>query len=267
MSLARIEWDNPTDRVYETGLDRGVLYTPSGVAVPWNGLISVAETSSDEKNPPVYLDGRLIYQDQIQTPFAGTITAFTYPDEFQDLLGIEESVPGLFVDNQSPKEFGLSWRTLIGNGVDPAVGYKVHILYRATATPANTTWSSTASDVQIQSFVWDLTTIPEEIPGFAPTSYIVLDSRKMNPYVLESIEDRLYGETIRDPVPLGELTDLFDFLAEDVLIKITDNGDGTWTASGPSSLVRKVGDDWFEIEGANATYLTPDTYTISTTEY
>lgn len=265
--MTRIEWDKVSDRVFETGLDHGVLYTAGGSVIPWNGLVSIAETPSDEKGTPVYLDGRLVNQDQIQNAFTGTLTAFTYPEEFQTLSGLQEFIPGFFVEGQEPKEFGLSWRTMIGNGSNAKAGYKIHILYHVTATPSNVTWSSTASDVNTQQFSWDLSTIPEEIPGFAPSSYVVLDSTKMDPYVLESIEDRLYGENVRDAFPLGSLKDMFEYIANGVLIRITDNGDGTWSASGPSSLIQQIGDDWFQISGADVTYLTPDEYTISTTEY
>ena len=49
--MAKLKWDQTGERLYETGVDRGVLYPadengayPTGVA--WNGLINVTESPS-----------------------------------------------------------------------------------------------------------------------------------------------------------------------------------------------------------------------------
>ncbi len=54
-----IVWDKVGDRVYETGLEKGVLYLPDGSAVPWNGLTSIIE-QFDKNSSPVYYDGMKI---------------------------------------------------------------------------------------------------------------------------------------------------------------------------------------------------------------
>lgn len=54
--MAILEWDKVGERTYQAGLDRGVLYLNDGTVVPWNGLISVEE-SSDAELKSFYLDG------------------------------------------------------------------------------------------------------------------------------------------------------------------------------------------------------------------
>ena len=38
-----LKWDQVGDRVFERGVERGVLYLPDNSAVPWNGLTAVSE--------------------------------------------------------------------------------------------------------------------------------------------------------------------------------------------------------------------------------
>jgi len=57
---------------------------------------------------------------------------------------------------------------------------------------------------------------------------------------------------------------LIDYLTNWVGITITDNGDGTWTATGSDQFIHIVSATEFEITEANATYLDADTYEVST---
>ncbi len=53
--MTRLVWDQLGDRVYETGLDRGVLYFTDGGGVPWNGLTSVEERSTRDIDPGLFM--------------------------------------------------------------------------------------------------------------------------------------------------------------------------------------------------------------------
>ena len=50
--MARLEWDADSKRLYEVGVDRGVLYPRNsedgnyGAGVAWNGLTNVTESPS-----------------------------------------------------------------------------------------------------------------------------------------------------------------------------------------------------------------------------
>ncbi len=107
-------WDRVGDRVYETGLDKGVLYLPDGSAVPWNGLTAIIEQFNKESSS-VYYDGMKISDLVVLGEFAASMKAVTYPDEFVELEGLGSPRGGLFFGDQRPQTFGLCYRTQIGN--------------------------------------------------------------------------------------------------------------------------------------------------------
>jgi len=78
-----LAWNQPGERTYQAGIDRGVLYLPDRPAVVWNGLISVDETFNREQKP-YYLEGQKYLHYQVGGEFEGKLRAFTYPDEFEE---------------------------------------------------------------------------------------------------------------------------------------------------------------------------------------
>ena len=48
--MGKLSWDGVGERIYETGVDHGVLYVMDedgyGRGVPWNGLTAVTESPS-----------------------------------------------------------------------------------------------------------------------------------------------------------------------------------------------------------------------------
>lgn len=264
--MPELVWDEVGSRSYETGLDKGVLYLPEGGAVPWNGLVDVVE-KHDGESTPVYFNGSKI-SDLVSTgSFLGTIKAITFPDEFTELEGMSAVTDGLFLGHQRPKVFALCWRTLIGNDLDEAAGYKLHILYNVTAVPSDKTYSTVTEDPNIAIFEWGITAIPEIVSGFKPTAYIVLDSRAINPAQLAEYEDILYGTASSAPA-LIPLIDFVNGLYYGFKWKVFDNGDGTWSAYTPiEGLIEidPVDEDLFTLSEINATYLSEDLYQISDT--
>ena len=205
-------WDEVGERRYETGIDRGVLYPPSGVAVSWNGLISVNETVSREVKP-YFIDGIKFLDHHVPGSYSANLSAFTYPDEMDELVGIGEFAPGVFVhDQRSPKMFNLSYRTRVGNdleGVDHA--YKLHILYNLIAVLNDTTHSTVAASVEPMAFQWSIYGTPSQMFGIRPTSHISLDSRRIDSVLLGDLEELLYGTALLDPA-LPSLVDLLSLV-------------------------------------------------------
>jgi hypothetical protein len=206
--MTALVWDQVGERRYETGVDRGVLYPSTGVAVPWNGLISVNEIVSREVKP-YYIDGIKFLDHHVPGSYAAKLSAFTYPDEMDGLIGTQEFSPGVFVhDQRSPKLFNLSYRTLVGNdieGLDHA--YKVHILYNLLAVPGDSTYTTNGESVEPQAFEWSIYGTPAQMFGIRPTSHISLDSRRIDTAMLETLEAQLYGTEDADP-SLPSLVDL-----------------------------------------------------------
>jgi hypothetical protein len=75
----QIAWDQ--DSFYSLGVHNGVLYPQNSPGVAWNGLVSVVE-NGDDAPTALYIDGQKILDRSVPGSFAGTISAYTYPDEF-----------------------------------------------------------------------------------------------------------------------------------------------------------------------------------------
>jgi hypothetical protein len=205
-----LEWDKVGDRRYETGIDRGVLYLPDGTAVAWNGLTSVSEVRSREVKS-YYIDGVKYLDHHVPGNYAAKLSAYTYPDELETLLGNPDVVPGVVVYDQSAKSFHLSYRTRMGNdlaGLD--YGYKIHLVYNVLAVPDDVDMASLSDNVEPASFSWSLTGVPDAIIGMRPTNHISLDSRKLNPDSLITFESMIYGGDEMDPhlPPLMDILNL-----------------------------------------------------------
>lgn len=260
--MTAIVWDEVGERRYETGVDRGVLYLTDDSGVPWNGLTSVTEKTTGNSESPLYFDGVKYGEHLAIGDFSATLKAYTYPDEFLEFEGIIDVGNGLFVTGQMPKRFGLSYRTKIGNdleGLDH--GYKIHILYNLLATPSPKTFDA-ISDAQVSEFSWEISAVPGEISGLRPTAHVILDTRFMDPLLISDIERTLYGDSGANP-QLPRISTLVSYIGSWVIIRITDNLDGTWTAEGPDDLITMLDATTFQITQANAVYLDADTYVIS----
>lgn len=265
--MSIITWDRFGDRVYESGLDRGVLYLPDGSAVPWNGLTSIIE-EFDKTSSPTYFDGMKINDLVTLGDFSASMKAVTYPEEFSEIEGLGPSRRGLFFGDQPPQVFGLCYRTQVGNDLDgDQAGYKIHILYNVTAIPRQKTYATITPEPTLVEFEWDITAVPEEFPGFRPTAHIIIDSREFDPWLLEELEEMLYGSNTALAV-LIPMPELVSYISEWYRIKIIDNEDGTWTAisARPEFIEFDLFDeDLITIIGANAVYLEEDLYEISDT--
>jgi len=257
-------WDVPENRSYETGIDRGVLYLFDGSGVPWNGLTSVVEKFNRDTSP-VFYDGMKISELVSLGYFSATMEAMTYPDEFLTFEGYDALRRGVFLSDQISKTFGLCYRTMVGDQINELKGYKIHILYNVTAVPDDVTYETVGSSPSAATFKWDIVAIPQEVPGFAPTAHIILDSTEIDPWLLEELEAMLYGSTDSNAA-LIPMDDLIRIMSEWYRIKIYDNGDGTWTAvSERDESIRIDADGYFEIYQANAVFLDLVTFLISDT--
>lgn len=261
--MARLTWDAVGERFYYAGLDRGVLYLPDVAGVPWSGLISVDENPSGGGARPFYIDGVKYLNLSASEEFEATINAYTYPDEFSECDGMATVRPGMFLTQQPRAEFGLSYRTLVGNEVEGTdLGYKVHIVYNALAAPSPWVNKTLDNSVAPSTFSWALTTRPAETDGYKLSSHVILDSRDMQREHLQFIENILYGDEV-DAARLPTFDEILEILDTDMGFVVTDNGDGTWTAVGDSSYISMISSEVFQITSPTAIVLDPDTYTLS----
>lgn len=198
--MAPLTWDQVGERTYETGVDHGVLYIPDATGVynagfAWNGLVTVTESPSGAESNPTYADN-IKYLNLISAEeFGATIEAYTYPDEFSECDGTALPAPGVAVGQQSRKQFGLSYRTKVGNDVDGTDhGYKLHLVYGCQAAPSEKAYASINDSPEAITFSWEVTTTPAPVTGYKPTALIVIDSTEVDPTDLASLETLLYGQ-------------------------------------------------------------------------
>lgn len=201
--MAKLQWDESGKHFYETGISKGVLYvygtSAYGTGVAWNGLTSVSEN-------PTGADATALYADNIKylnliaaEDFEGTIEAYTYPDEFKECNGEMILTSGMTIGQQNRKTFAFCYRTEYGNdtaGVD--YGYKLHIVYGATASPSERSYETINDSPDAITFSWDFTTVPVAVSAVSDvkaTALVVLDSVTIGSAKMADIEDALYGST------------------------------------------------------------------------
>lgn len=263
--MPQLIWGEVGERHFETGVDRGVLYVDDQDGVAWNGLVAVNESPTGGDPTPYYIDGIKYANRSRPEEFEATIEAYTYPDEFALCDGSAElyQTQGLFATQQRRKPFSFSYRTRIGNDVSGTdFGYKLHIVYNAMATPTERNFQSMGSDTEPSVFSWNITTSPILIPGVSRSAHLVIDTRQAWPWAVTAVEELLYG-TEDTPATLPTPQELMDLFIENALLKITDNGDGTWTAEGPDEAITMLSATEFQIAWPSAVFTDATTYEIS----
>lgn len=192
--MTRISWGTAGTRLYEAGVDRGVLYLDGIDGVPWDGLTSVKESPSGGGATPYYLDGFKYLNVASAEEFEASIEALTNPSEFARCDGTASIFAGLFATQQPREPFGLTYRTLIGNDLDGQDhGYKIHLVYNALAEPTDRDNSSLGGSVSPLGLSWKISTTPIAMSGRKPTSHLIIDSTKSDPNMLAVLEGFLYG--------------------------------------------------------------------------
>jgi hypothetical protein len=210
MASKRLEWDKVGERYYETGVEKCVLYVqdkgayPKGVA--WNGLTAVNENPSGADTNAVYADNIKYLNLLSSEDFGATIEALMYPDEFKECNGESEIAKGVVIGQQKRKQFGLCYRTLVGNDTDGEEhAYKLHIIYGALAAPSANSYQTINDSPDTVSFSWEISTTPVNVSGKKPTALLVIDSRTADAEKLKQLEDILYGSENTEPrLPLPD---------------------------------------------------------------
>lgn len=209
--MAELTWDQVGERLYEAGVDHGVLYLPNNagvyeLGVAWNGLVTVTESPSGAESSPQYADNIKYLNLVSAEEFGATIEAFTYPDEFAECDGSVEPSPGVAIGQQGRRMFGLAYRSLLGNDTEGTDhGYKLHLVYGAQAAPSEKAYGTINDSPEAITFSWELTTSPVGVTGYKPTAILTIDSTTVDPADLATLEGILYGTPGDDPrLPLPD---------------------------------------------------------------
>lgn len=208
--MAKIIWDNTGERLYETGVDRGVLYpiqddSTYSKGVAWNGLTSVSENPSGAEASPIFADNIKYLNLVSAEEFGLTVEAYTYPEEFAACNGETPAVKGVYLGQQTRRVFGMAYRTMLGNDLlGTEYGYKLHLVYGCQAAPSEKGYTTINDSPEAMTLSWEINTTPVNVNGFKPTACITIDSTKVNKDKLAALEDILYGsesEEARLPMP------------------------------------------------------------------
>jgi hypothetical protein len=262
--MTKIVWDQLGSRYFESGIDRGVLYLPDGSGVPWNGITSLTEDFQGDVTNAYYMDGVKYLDSQKTGDFSATLKAISFPDEFLAFEGIYELGAGLFTDGQPIQTFSLSYRNRISSDTEPDLGYKIHVVTNLIALEDIPGFDTREEKPTVLQFSWRITGVPQTVTGYRPTMHAIFDSRYLHPQMLSELEDMLYGTDTTDPY-LMPFSDLAAWGIDWHSIQIVDNGDGTWTATGPDEYITMLDSITFQITGVDAVYADANTYTVSST--
>ena len=200
-----MNWDAIGERIFEAGLDRGVLYTakeadPYGKGTAFNGLTEMTEKPGGAELTDLWADNIKYASIRAAETFSATMGAYTYPPEFEECDGSVEAAKGVYIGQQTRKPFGFSYRSMIGNdqhdGAD--LGYKIHLLYGMSAQPSERARNPINESPDATTFSWELDSTPVNVPNYKPTSHLTIDSTKADAAKLAELEKILYG------TPAGE---------------------------------------------------------------
>lgn len=216
--MTRLLWDQIGERVYETGVDHGVLYLQTAgvydTGFVWNGLTTVTESPTGAEATALYADNIKYLNIQSVEEFGATVEAYTYPPEFAQCDGSATPQPGVAVGQQGRRLFGFSYRSLMGNDADGTeYGYKLHLVYGCLAAPSEKAYATVNDSPEAINFSWDVSTTPVPVTGtnpvtgkpYKPTASLTIDSSQVDADALAALEDLLYGTVGTDPsLPLPD---------------------------------------------------------------
>jgi len=176
-------------------------------------LTAVTESPSGAEATALYADDIKYLNLRSKEEFGATVEAYTYPDEFAECDGSASLVAGVVIGQQPRKTFGLCYRTVLGNDTENEDhGYKLHLVYGATAAPSEKAYATINDSPEAITFSWELSTVPVEVEGHNPTASLTIDSTKADPTKLAALEAILYGSDeaeARLPLP-NEIAELFN---------------------------------------------------------
>lgn len=222
--MSKLVFDAVGKHFYETGVDHGVLFrmneagTSYEKGVAWNGLSAVTQSPEGAEESAIYADNTKYLSLRSAEEFKGTIEAYTYPDEFEACDGSAELSKGVKISQQARRSFAFCYRTKIGSDLNPDLGYKIHIIYGATAAPSERAYATVNDSPEAIAMSWEITTTPVAVTNHKATAHLEIDSTKISATALALIEDALYGAAESDSGLL---------LPDEILVLISGSNDSS----------------------------------------
>ena len=165
--MAQLQWDKDGERLFETGVDRVVLYPMDdsgnyGDGIAWNGVTGITESPEGADANDIYADNIKYLSLISKEDWKGTIKAYTYPTAFNACMGnAQRAGIAAFFGQQARKKFAISWRSLWGNDVvGDQFAYRVHIAWGLSASPSEMDHATENDSPEAQEFSWEITSVP-----------------------------------------------------------------------------------------------------------
>lgn len=208
---APLTWDADGTRYYHSGVSNGVIYIPDAngaytTGAAWNGLTSVEESPDGADTTDLWADNMKYASFRSAENYKGSISAYMYPDEFEECNGGKVPVAGMRVGQQRRKPFGLCYRTEYSNDMG-ADDYILHLVYGATVSPSSSTHDTINDNPDATELSWDFECTPvavNNITDVKQTCSIELNSAVLGDTKMTAIKNVLYGSTTaaaRLPLP------------------------------------------------------------------
>lgn len=204
--MSKITWDPVGERLYEIGVDHGVIYPQNASGTyqegsAWNGLTSVNSSPSGADANKTYADNIEYLVLRGAEEYGGTIEHLFLPDAALPCDGIR-LVNGVEVPSQVRLPFGFCYRTLLGNDTQfDDYGYILHIIWGATMSPSEkqyATKSDTPEPIALSNEFScqpvTLTTVdPATNKVLRPCAHLEINSTRVTSESLTTLENKLYG--------------------------------------------------------------------------
>lgn len=229
--MAKITWDNTSERLYETGTSKGVLSViddlgANGTNEGWDGLIGVTVSPDGAEPNDLYANNGIYLTMRSKEKTKGTIRAYTYPDSFAACDGSKQIIAGVHVKQQARASFNLAWSTILGNDTEKeAHGEIIHLVWNATASPSERAYETMNADPDAIELSWDFEAAAvglddAEFEDVQPTAYVTVNTVDAKPAFLTWLKDTLYGTAAAEP----EFPTLEEFLQQAMLQDTTPEG-------------------------------------------
>jgi hypothetical protein len=163
--MTTLTWDQVGERLYETGVDHGVLYLPDVGRLRGRARL---ERSHDRHRVALGCGVLPAVRRQHQVPeprrrrdLRRTIEAFTYPDEFAQCDGTSFPQARVAIGQQGRDESSVWPPHPVGNDIDGTDhGYKLHLVYGAQAAPSEKAYGTINDSPEAIAFSWEISTTP-----------------------------------------------------------------------------------------------------------
>lgn len=228
--MARIAWANqPADKEYQIGVDRGVYYpcTDAGVyltGIPWIGLTACNENPEGGDITDLFADNAKYLSLLAVEEMGFTIEAYSYPSDFEAAIGCKSIKKSgrtvMKIYQQKHQAFGLCYRTEKGSGASEAskLGdhYKLHFCYGCKVGATDKAYETIDDSPDALTFSWEATTDKANVTVGGKdkkVSYIVIDIDDLSSDEKTLLEDKIYGVDNGANATLPTPQELVNFLA------------------------------------------------------